>query len=749
MDMTEETQTQEMFPLPIAVYHSPVDAMHHYGSLFIIMCLRYLRKNPERMINDAGGYSPRSVSLTELIQTVTQQNSEAAEKWLETRKLPTLEQCDELIASYREYIRRCNETTFETAEAQLGSIPVEQLRENFQLSTLEIYIVLVCALIQMDERYANAWRYVTGASEREMPSVSFVLGLLGFLSEDSNEIYRCLRPDSTLVRYALVELMNNPSWGKESPVAYSYIKVPRRILSYLLGDSDAYMPPAGHLILTSENGAIAGIDKSVEKNLQRCLQKPCVRIGLMGTYGMGRTDALVHCASHSDLAVIRVKLGELYDVLHGTEVTPMVYFSEIFREMRLRRAVLCIDTDHLSSEAQAWFSGYAAQIRQLFERETHLKLGVLLARQTTFSRSIFGELTEIAFPQPSREMQPKLWTQALCQYLPEESAREIAESMSVGYCLSAHEIQATIDQTLSRKLTMPLNRVITPEHLSETLNKTRGHGLEGLATLRSTSLMLKDLVLSGEIRKVLDEIICYAKYSEAVMQDWGFAKYNVSGAGLSVLLSGGPGTGKTLTALVLANELGRAIYVVDLSRVVDKYVGETEKKLSQIFDEAEKSQAMLLFDEADSLFAKRTDVKSSNDRYANLEVNYLLQRLEAYRGVTILTTNLAGGLDEALARRIQFKIEYPLPDVNQRLELWKRLIPPKAPCDKDLELMSIARYFEMSGGHIKNAIFRASIQAISGGGVLTKKLLWDAAVHEYRSMGHIIRDKGSDETDYH
>ena len=215
-------------------------------------------------------------------------------------------------------------------------------------------------------------------------------------------------------------------------------------------------------------------------------------------------------------------------------------------------------------------------------------------------------------------------------------------------------------------------------------------------------------------------------------------------SGLSVLFSGPPGTGKTLTAGVIAHELKRALYVVDISRIVDKYIGETEKKLARISEHAQKSQAILLFDEADSLFAKRTNVKSSNDRYANLEVNYLLQKLEAYHGMTILTTNLADSLDEALARRIQFKVAFDMPNRRERAKLWEVLLPDQAR-GADIDFMRLGEAFEMSGGHIKNATFRACIKAASIGQHVSTEMLWDAAVLEFRSMGHVIRDDASDD----
>ena len=732
MDTTRfnpNSNEQAVFHMPVAAYHSPVNAMHHYGSLFIILCLRYLRQNPERMINDAGGYGPRGVSLTELIHTVTQQNSTLAEQWLENRKIPSLEQCNEMIAGYREYIRQCNELTRNAENAGPDALPIESIVEYFGLSTLEMYIVVVCALIQMDERYANAWRYVTGAAENEVPSISNIFNLLEFMTSDRSELFRCLRPDSPLVRYALIDIMNNPAWGKDSPIAYSFIKVPRRVLSFLLGEADTYLPPACRMLSATEVDPAIAIDKNIEKTVQKSLQKPSVRLGLLGMPGNVRTATLVHSARRSDTSVMHLNLAELYDAIHQTDIIPTVCFSEILREMRLRRAILCVDTSDLSTEAQDWFMGYAPRIQTILMREPFLKICVLSARQTSFTRSMFGELAEIVFPQPSRDVQPKLWSLALRPYLSSEKTHEIAETMSVGYCLSAHEIQNTIELTLSRKPKEPADRVLTYDNLSETINRTHAHGLEGLATIRSTALLLKDLVLLPQTRSSLDEIICHAKYSEAVMHGWGFAKYNVSGAGLSVLLSGCPGTGKTLTALVLGNELGRPVYAVNLSRIIDK--SETEKKLSRIFDEAEKSQAILLFDEADSVFAK-----PSNDttHFQDTTFDYLIQRLETYSGITVLTTNQSHNLDDTLTSRIQYRIEYPLPDEAQRLELWSRLIPPKAPREDDLNLKEIAQHFAMSGGHIKNAIFRASIQAMSTGSVLTRQLLWNAAEHEKSQM---------------
>jgi SpoVK/Ycf46/Vps4 family AAA+-type ATPase len=211
---------------------------------------------------------------------------------------------------------------------------------------------------------------------------------------------------------------------------------------------------------------------------------------------------------------------------------------------------------------------------------------------------------------------------------------------------------------------------------------------------------------------------------------------------VAALFSGPPGTGKTLVAGLIARELDRDLFRVDLSRVVSKWVGETEKQLGELFDAAESSDALLLFDEADSLFAKRTEVKSSSDRYANLEVNYLLQRIETFHGVTILTTNLDTSIDAALRRRLAAHIVFWPPDHDERVMLWRRFATCAAPVAGQLELEALASdYPDMTGANIRNASLAAAFLAAAAGGAISQELLVRAASSEYRAMGRVLGRK--------
>jgi SpoVK/Ycf46/Vps4 family AAA+-type ATPase len=239
-------------------------------------------------------------------------------------------------------------------------------------------------------------------------------------------------------------------------------------------------------------------------------------------------------------------------------------------------------------------------------------------------------------------------------------------------------------------------------------HRLRG-ALEGLAQRIESEQRWEDLVLPAAQTEALGNVAAQLRQRSTVHDVWGFARKTRRGLGISALFYGPSGTGKTMAAEVLANELRLDLYHIDLSRVVSKYIGETEDNLRRVFDAAEENGAILLFDEADSLFGSRSEVKDSHDRYANIEVSYLLQRMESYRGLAILTTNMRGALDNAFLRRIRFAVEFPFPDVPQRAAIWRRVFPPSAPT-QDLDAERLAR-LRMAGGNIRNIALNAAFLA--------------------------------------
>lgn len=374
----------------------------------------------------------------------------------------------------------------------------------------------------------------------------------------------------------------------------------------------------------------------------------------------------------------------------------------------------------------------------------------LSARQTIAPlQQLLGAAPVISIPPPSPPMRFTLWRHHLASPITPDTQAFwlIIDDVAHRYTLSPRTIASAAHSAITRATTRAATNphsgpaLLQPDDIFISIRHRIEHQLSLLAEPFSSPLSWNDLVLPDDISGRLQEMIAYGRNERRVNDEWGFAKINAYGRGLTALFSGHPGTGKTLTAAIIARELGCELFRVDLSRIVNKYIGETEKNLAKIFDEAERSRAALLFDEADSLFAKRTGVKSSNDRYANLEVNFLLQRMEHFDGVSILTTNLSNEIDEAFMRRIKFRLHFPIPDEATREKLWQRMIPPQAPIAPDVDWTYLAEAFELAPGHIKNAVLRAAFSAAQRKQTRIEHIdLFDAATVESREMGKLIRD---------
>jgi len=250
-----------------------------------------------------------------------------------------------------------------------------------------------------------------------------------------------------------------------------------------------------------------------------------------------------------------------------------------------------------------------------------------------------------------------------------------------------------------------------------------------------------DIVLPDDQLTLLHEIVATVRGRSLVLEEWGVGRKLASSPGVTMLFSGPPGTGKTMAAEVITAELSLDLYKIDLSTIVSKYIGETEKNLERIFSEAQSSNAILFFDEADAIFGKRSEVKDAHDRYANIEISYLLQRMEAYNGVTILATNLRANLDEAFTRRLQFAVDFPFPDESYRLRIWQTLLPPGVPSEPGLDFELLARRFKLAGGNIRNILVSAAYLAASDGGRLGMKHLLHGTRRELQKMGRLVSEK--------
>ena len=436
---------------------------------------------------------------------------------------------------------------------------------------------------------------------------------------------------------------------------------------------------------------------------------------VIGPAGSGRLELISRAAAASNRQLLVVECERL-----ATEPEALSrQLRAVHREARLHSAAPVFrNLSALAGRADSF-------LRQL---GIELDVAILATAREHGTWGVGRPVVTVEVALPAEPTRRSLWIAAL----PDSDAATIEEcaarytispalitSVAAGACAAAASTSPGIDHV----------------HLA-----LRGHlesSLAGLARRIETKQTWDDLVLPPEQFALLIELVARVKHRHQVLETWGFAEKVGRGTGLAALMSGPPGTGKTMVAGLVARELGLDLYQVDLSRVVSKFIGETEKQLAALFEAAESGQAILLFDEADSLFGKRTEVKSSNDRYANLEVNYLLQRIESFSGICLLTSNHESAIDDAFKRRLAFHIRVPMPDEAHRALLWTAMIPDRAELANDIDAQRLAREFVMAGGYIRNAALRGAFMAAEQAMPISHEHLLQAARREYESMGKL------------
>ena len=455
---------------------------------------------------------------------------------------------------------------------------------------------------------------------------------------------------------------------------------------------------------------------------------------LEGPPGVGKRSLVEALASELDRPFL---VGDLDAIFEDPRPTDEL-LALVIREAKLMGAILYLPgTAALPVELSR---PRAARIAALMEHNSGpLFLGLTLIPD--WLKVALPSTVTIRIPVPSAEQREVLWKQAIPKGVRLGRSANLAE-VSQRYALTGgavqHAAQAAARRARRRSSRWPS---MSQDDLEASAREQITHKLATLATRIVPRFGWKEFILPEEEMDRLKEVVAFARNRRKVFEDWGFDTKLPYGRGLSALFSGPPGTGKTMAAGIIARELGLELFKIDLSQIVDRYIGETEKNLARVFDEATESGAILLFDEADSLFSKRTQVRSSVDRYANLEVNYLLQRMEDFEGVTILTTNFDAAFDEAFLRRIKFRVTFPFPEAKDRKRLWRSMFPKETKLAPDVNWDKLAQSYEMSGGHIKNAALRSAfLTAEQGGEVIDNDMLREAARFEYLEMGKLVRD---------
>jgi AAA+ superfamily predicted ATPase len=595
----------------------------------------------------------------------------------------------------------------QSCTAQAAPLAIEELRALFGLDDGELTALLVAAMPALSTEVARLTRFVTGRDDH-LTTHGFVAEVCGNKIGVGPARLRALRPSGRLRRLGLVEV--------DGSGVSAALRVPTSILEYLQQEVDAlpcdlvgacsYHEPSAALPVES-----LLLDEIASRRLERSLRPANAKLLVVGPAGVGRRTAARAWLAARGMGVLEVDLGHLL-----ATGSPSLLIAAA-REARLRRCALLVRTDGLptpSAETKgALLDGLAAVAGRLI---------VTSVAGDPHVHKLLPGAARVEIQRQSASLQRRAWLAVT--HCPDTGA-ELVRRFQLGVGI-IHRVAASADAH-----TVPA--------LTRAVRSSQRHELDALAQPMNTEVGWDDIVLAPDVEAKLREVVAHARHRELVFDEWGLGDKMTYGGGLSCLFSGPPGTGKTMMASVLARELGREVWRVDVSRLVSKWIGETEKNLARVFDEAARAQVVLLFDEADSLFAKRTQVRGANDRHANMEVNFLLQKMESHPGITVLTTNLFKGIDEAFLRRIRFKISFDAPNATSRALLWKRLLPPRAPLADDIDFEALGREFEMSGGHVRNAVMRAAFMAATGGGAIGHTELFEAGLAEAREMGRLVR----------
>ena len=462
------------------------------------------------------------------------------------------------------------------------------------------------------------------------------------------------------------------------------------------------------------------LDARTQDAMHEALTAGSAVVIVSGLPGLGRRSMVLAAARAKGMTLLEVDARKLPRDAGALQKQ----LRAIARECRLlRRQPLIANLDALVDEKGERLELVGSELSALVEGTFFVTTGVQRPALRWDRPVIVVEMGEPSFAQRAA-----LWSSALGQGTPEDGEHlaglyPLAPALIVGAAAAAHAKAG--------------GRALGPEDIYAGVRAVLDDKLGQFAKRVTVTQTWDDVVLPAEQMESLVELTARIRERRTVYEQWGFAAKVGKGLGVAALFSGPPGTGKTMVAALVAQEVGLELYQVDLSKIVSKWIGETEKNLAALFDAAEAGHAILLFDEADALFGKRTDVKSSNDRNANLETNYLLQRLESFTGICLLTSNHESHIDPAFQRRLSLHLRFDRPDLAERAHLWTTMLPAVAPRADGIDFIALARKYDMTGGYIRNAALRAAFIAANAGTAITAAHLERAARAEYEAMGKL------------
>ena len=599
------------------------------------------------------------------------------------------------------------------AEAAGARLRLRDLSRAAGLSPLDVELLLVALLPDLDSRYERLYGYLNDDVTRRRATIGLALALVGISPADARGRARLVH-GGPLVERCLVLVEED-----DRPFLTRSLRVPDRVTAHLLGD-DVPDPSVSTVLVppTSWAGAdAAALARAVDAGARLVyLAEDVAGTGqAVAVAALTATDRLPLCL---DLARV------------AAEPRPGEVVRLAGREAVLREGGL------VAGPVEALTGEHGSALRAL----TELPVPVVLVGTTTWDPG-WSPVVPLLAPTPAFGLADRLalWREELAG--PNGAGVDDIDpaTLTAHFVLGPGQVSRAV--RAARTSSLLSGDGVTADALRRGARAQNAAGLERLSRRIEPDVGWSDLVLPANVSRALHDLTARARHREQVLSEWRMRRGGGRGHGITALFAGDSGTGKTMSAEVIAHDLGLDLYAVNLATVVDKYVGETEKNLERIFSEAGGVNAVLLFDEADAIFGKRSEVRDAHDRYANIESAYLLQRMETFDGLAILATNLRANIDDAFTRRLDTIIDFPAPDETLRRSLWERCLAPPLPVGDDLDLDFCARSFELSGGNIRSVALTAAYRAADQGRPVAMVDLVFAVQLEYRKLGRLVHER--------
>jgi ATP-dependent 26S proteasome regulatory subunit len=659
-------------------------------------------------------------------------------------------------------LRRRREKKTEKSLKTSVFLPFFQLALLFRLDRFELDLLLICMAPEVDQNYEKIYAYLQDDVTKKYPTVNFILELQElqypiepFSKTDARSYFL---PGSPLLFHGLIQLIEEPV---ARPLLSKSLRVNERIVNYLLGinvPETESLPIANYKLIEPEAyWTVLEVPAELKSQFvslasAKAIDGERLVFYLEGAYGAGRktiAEAFCHQLKMPLLVV------NLRDIILRAENDPLRFELQVksfFREALLLPAALYVEDfdllfagewgadrdgshDRLGAHGEVKRRYYLRTVMQAVENYTHVTFlageiswpPMLIFKGPTFIKKIL--------PKLSYKNRKQLWKNEF------ENPKLDIDGISGKFKFTPGQIKdaamEAICNAASRSGKVKRNTSVISDDLYIACRNQSNRKLSEMARKIEPHYGWNDIILPRDQLLQLKEIRDYIKNRHKVYDDWEFGRKLSLGKGLNILFTGPSGTGKTMSAEVIAKELGLDLYRIDLSCVVSKYIGETEKNLASIFKEAETANSILFFDEADALFGKRSEVKDSHDRYANIEIGYLLQKMEEYEGAVILATNLKNNMDEAFVRRMHCTVEFPFPDESSRRRIWDNIYPPQVPLSETIDFDFLSKNIKISGGIIKNIAVTAAFYAAEADRPVNMKHLVLASKREFQKIGKL------------